>query len=74
MDSDRHRKKAGRGVVKRMMCPVPGTDGNVCGRKFGRRDNLGQHLRKAHEGVDLTDFGPIKYAWMYEDDVGMLDE
>jgi len=72
--SNKHRKRAGEEVVRRMLCPALSADGaSICRRRFGRRDNLGQHLRKDHGGLGLAGFGPIRYELRGAEEAEMQD-
>jgi len=72
--TDRHRRRTKQDVVRRMLCPAPNPDGvSLCGRKFGRRDNLGQHLRRDHGGLELAECGPVRYELEDADEVEMWD-
>jgi len=70
---DKHRRRTNQDVMKRMLCPALSPDGaSLCGRRFGRRDNLGQHVKKDH-GMELAECGQVRYELEDDDEAEMWD-
>jgi len=75
-ESNGHRRRAGKAVAAKILCPALNADGiSLCGKRYSskRRDNLVQHMRNEHGGLKLEDCGPLRYELEDEDDVEMSD-